>query len=134
AADKVIAVSHYTADIVNKRYSVPADKITVVHNGVDPVEFTARDVRRIFPHDKIVLFVGRLTYQKGVDYFLRAAQQVLSVHPNTVFVVAGDGDQYQKHILEAASLSISHRVIFTGFLQGTPLRDLYSMADVFVMP
>jgi glycogen synthase len=134
AADKVIAVSHYTKDIVSKRYSVPSNKITVVHNGVDPVDFTARDVRRIFPHDKIVLFVGRLTYQKGVDYFLRAAQQVLAVHPDTIFIVVGDGDQFQKHILDAAYLNISHRVIFTGFLQGTPLRDLYAMADAFVMP
>ncbi len=127
-------MSNYTADVVSDRYKVSKDKITVVHNGVDPAEFTRQDVRRIFPHDKIVLFVGRLTYQKGVDYFLRAAQQVLAVHPDTVFIVVGDGDQFQKHILDAAFLNISHRVIFTGFLQGKPLRNLYSMADVFVMP
>jgi glycogen synthase len=134
AADKVITVSEYTKNIVHDRYAVPKDKISVVYNGVDSVDFDAGDIRRIFPHDHIVLFVGRLTFQKGVDYFLRAAQEVLQKHPNTVFIVVGTGDMYQKLIMDAAHLGISQRVIFAGFLKGMKLRTLYKMADVFVMP
>jgi glycosyltransferase involved in cell wall biosynthesis len=134
AADQVITVSGYTKDVVNRYYGINKDKITVVHNGVDPVEFTAADIRRVFPNDHIALYVGRLTFQKGIEYFLRAAQEVLTYHPDTVFIVAGDGDMFTRHVLESAYLGISSRVIFTGFLTGQKLHSLYQMADVFVMP
>lgn len=134
AADRVIAVSEYTKDIVHRKYAVPKEKITVVYNGIDPVEFSANDVRRIFPHDHVVLFVGRLTFQKGVDYFLKAAQKVLEATPNTVFIIVGNGDMYQKLIMDAAHLGIADRVIFTGFLTGHKLQSVYQLADVFVMP
>lgn len=133
-ADKVIAVSEYTKRVVQTRYGVKPTKIAVVHNGIDPAAFDPILVRTVFPRDKVVAYVGRLTFQKGVDYFLRMAKEVLVSHPDTVFVVAGAGDMYQHHILQAASLGISNRVIFTGFLQGDKLRSLYGMADAFVMP
>jgi len=133
-ADKVIAVSHYTKKIVNKYYSVPLEKIHVVHNGVDLVDFKPQKIRKIFPHDNIVLFVGRLTFQKGVEYFLESAKKVLKTNPNTVFVIVGNGDLYQKLIMKAALLDIADRVIFTGFLQGDQLKACYEMADAFVMP
>lgn len=134
AADHVITVSQYTKNVVNNYYAVPPDKITVVHNGIDLVEFTPQDVRRVFPNDHIVLFAGRLTFQKGVDYFLKTAALVLQHHPDTVFIVAGSGDMYQQHLLESASLGIAKHVIFTGHLSGEKLKALYRMADVFVMP
>ena len=134
AAQEVIAVSRYTKEMVHKHYSVPLSKIKVVHNGVDMVEFSASNIRRIFPRDKIVLFVGRLTFQKGVEYFLQSAQKVLQTNPNTVFIIAGHGDMYQKLVLHSASLGISKRVLFAGFQTGEKLRSIYQMADVFVMP
>jgi glycosyltransferase involved in cell wall biosynthesis len=134
SANKVIAVSNYTKGIVAHEYGVKPDKIVVVHNGVDPADFDASDVRRVFPNDHIVLFVGRLTFQKGVEYFLRSAQCTLKHHPNTVFIIAGDGDMYFRHIMESAALGLSQRVIFAGHVTGQKLSSLYHMADVFVMP
>lgn len=133
-ATHVIAVSHYTKNMIHNKYNIPYEKISVVHNGVEPTQFTSKDFRRVFPHDKIVIFVGRLTYQKGVDYFLEAAKYVLQDHPNTVFVIAGAGDMEQQLVMQAAYLGIGHRVIFAGFLTGKALDAVYHMADVFVMP
>ena len=134
AADQVIAVSDYTQKVIKKRYGVSQKKITVVHNGVDAIDFAPRDIKKIFPNDNVVIYVGRLTFQKGVDYFLQMAKEVLHKHPKTVFVIVGDGDMYQRHMLEAARLGISNRVIFTGFLSGEKLKNMYHMADAFVMP
>lgn len=134
AADKVITVSEYTKNTIHQYYSIPKDKITVVHNGIDTVDFSPQDIRKIFPLDQIVLFVGRLTFQKGVDHFLQAAKAVLKTHPQTIFLVVGDGDMYRQLIMEAAYLDITDRVIFTGFMSGNRLKAMYQMADVFVMP
>lgn len=134
AADQVIAVSQYTKDKIKQFYSIPDSKITVVHNGIDPVDFSPQDIRRIFPHDQIVLYVGRLTFQKGVDHFIRTAHQLLQTHPHTIFLVVGDGDMYHKLIMDAAYMQVADRIIFTGFLQGDRLKAVYQMADVFVMP
>lgn len=134
AATKIIAVSNYTKNIIHQKYAIPLEKITVVHNGIDTVDFTSNDIRKVFPHDHVVLYVGRLTFQKGVEYFLRAAVEVLESHPNTVFIVAGTGDMERQLIMESAYLDIGNRVIFTGFTQGEQLQSLYRMADVFVMP
>ncbi len=133
-ADAVITVSEYTKQTIKSYYGVRDDKITVVHNGIDLSEFEPMQIKRLFPRDKIVLFVGRLTYQKGVEYFLRAASQVLSQHPDTIFLVVGDGDMYDQLVMESADLGIGHRVVFTGFLNGDKLRACYQMADAFVMP
>lgn len=133
-ADRVIAVSQYTKQVVNRYYGVPNDRIVVVHNGIESQTFSPLQVKKLFPNDKIVLFVGRLTYQKGVSYFLKAAEKVLAHQPNTIFLVVGHGDMYEQLILEAADLGIANRVLFPGFLSGEPLRQCYAMSDVFVMP
>lgn len=133
-ADQVIAVSNYTKDIVHRYYGVPSERISVVHNGIDLVDFQPLDIKRLFPKEKIVLFVGRLTYQKGVDYLLQAAKEALKENENTIFMIVGYGDMYQELIMKAASLGIAHKVVFPGFLGGDKLRSCYQMADVFVMP
>lgn len=133
-ADKVITVSHYTKNIVNRYYNVPLEKIHVVHNGIDPITFEPQVIRQLFPNKKIVLFVGRLTFQKGVEYFLDAAKEVLKTDPETLFLIVGDGDLYQELVLKAASLNIAENVIFAGFLTGEKLQACYEMSDVFVMP
>lgn len=133
-ADRVIAVSEYTKNMVNRYYGVENEKITVVHNGVDFEDFEPVVLRKMFPNDKIVLFVGRLTYQKGVEYFIKAAKEVLVQRPDTVFLVVGDGDMYGKLVMDTAALGIGHRVVFTGFQTGIKLRTCYEMADAFVMP
>ena len=133
-ADRVIAVSEYTKSVINKKYSISSSKVDVVHNGVDMSEFVPSSIREIFPFDNIVLFVGRLTFQKGVEYLLQSAKRVLQYKPNTVFLVVGTGDMEERLIMDTAFMGIGHRVIFPGFVTGQKLRDLYQMADVFVMP
>ena len=133
-ADRIIAVSRYTKDVIEKRYSIAGSKIEVIHNGVNMAEFKPMAFRRLFPQDKVVLFVGRLTFQKGVEYFLQAAKEVLSEKPQTVFLVVGAGDLEQRLIMDASYMGIGHRVLFPGFMSGQNLRALYAMADVFVMP
>jgi len=134
AADRVIAVSNYTKGIVHRHYGVDNEKIEVVHNGVDMSDFDPMDIRRLFPNDKIVLFVGRLTFQKGLEYLLQAAGKVLTYEPNTIFLVVGNGDMYERLVMEAAGRGVGHRVVFAGYQSGERLRACYQMADVFVMP
>lgn len=133
-ASKIIAVSAYTKAVVQKRYSIASDKIEVIHNGIDMSEFQPSAFRQLFPNDNVVLFVGRLTFQKGIEYFLRAARRVLEISPNTVFIVAGTGDLEERLIMESSALGIGGRVFFPGFMSGEKLKSLYQMADVFVMP
>lgn len=135
-ADKVIAVSQFTKEIIIKRYGVKPEKITVVHNAVnDEAYHNTKDVhhlRNVF--SKIVLFVGRLTLQKGPDIFLKAAEKVLQYDPSVAFIIAGSGDMERQIIRECASLGISDKVFFTGFLRGEELNRIYRAADVYVMP
>lgn len=133
-ADRVIAVSHFTKNVVHNNYGVPLSNIEVIHNGVDVEDFQPVFFKKLFPQDKVVLFVGRLTYQKGVGHFLNAAKKVLAHQPNTVFMVVGNGDMYRQLMVQAADLGIGHRVVFPGFVSGNKLRACYQMADVFVMP
>ncbi len=134
SADRVIAVSEYTKNVVRKYYGVDGEKIHVVHNGVDFDEFTPVVMRKLFPKSKVALYVGRLTFQKGVEYFLRAARRVLVYEPNIMFVVVGEGDMYERLMWKACELGVGHRVVFAGFQTGLALRACYQMADVFVMP
>jgi len=135
-AAKVIAVSHYTRSIIISRYGVSGDKIEVVYNGVErngnghwPLAETG-----IRKDEKIVLFLGRITMQKGPEYFLHAAKKVLEVMPNVKFVMAGSGDLMHHAIELAAQLGIGHKVLFTGFLRGDDVQKIYQMADLYVMP
>ena len=138
AADKIITVSKYTKNILIAKYAVPAEKIVVVHNGIDSTAYTCKseDERTMpwkRPGQKMVLFVGRLTMHKGPDYFLRAARRVLDFMPDTMFVIAGAGDMEFQIIREAADLGIAQNVFFAGFARGENLRRLYASADLYVL-
>ena len=114
AADRVIAVSNLTRNIVINRYGVPAEKIVTVHN--------------------VVTFLGRITYQKGPDYFVEAAAKVLKRIPDVRFVMAGSGDMMNHVIRRVARLGIADRFHFTGFLRGEDVHKMFQLSDVYVMP
>ena len=133
-ADKVIAVSHFTRGIVVSRYGISPEKVNVVYNGVERNgQWSVGDVN-IKRDEKLVLFLGRITMQKGPEYFLYAAKKVLEVMDNVRFVMAGSGDLMCRSVELAAQLGIGHKVLFTGFLRGDDVRKIYQMADLYVMP
>ena len=136
AADKIIAVSHLTRNIIIGRYGVTGEKVEVIYNGVDrdtggDLNFDKVGIRS---DEKIVLFLGRITMQKGPEYFLMAAKKVLEVMDNVKFVMAGSGDMMGRVIEMAAAMGIGHKVLFTGFLQGEDVQKVFEMADLYVMP
>ena len=133
AADQIVAVSHRTKRLLEERYRIASHRIDVIHNGVSQEKLVdPMTIERGF-REKLVIFVGRITLQKGPEYFLRAAAKVLRKHPNYRFVMCGAGDMLPRMIEEAAQLRITRRFHFTGFLRGEALDRLYSMADLFVM-
>ncbi len=140
AADKVITVSDFTKNLVMEHYGIPAEKISVVHNGIESKDYPAKNEDDFGIEAlknagyKIVLFVGRLTLQKGPDYFLYAAKRILEYNPKTMFVIAGSGDMEGKIMQMAAELNLSKNILFVGFLRGEALSRVYHSADVFVMP
>ena len=150
-ADRVVCVSNYTARLVRTRYGIDPKKIRVVHNGIDhaaarraemaqpkpaspaaPEQDDAPRARRI--PEPIVLFLGRVTFQKGPDYFLETAARVAKVEPRVKFVMSGSGDMLPAMIERAARLGIARQMHFTGFLRGAEVERMYSMADIYVMP
>jgi glycogen synthase len=133
-ADKVVAVSQFTRGIVISRYGIPGDKVEVVYNGVERNGSWSVAPVSIRREEKIVLFLGRITMQKGPEYFLHAARKVLEVMDNVKFVMAGSGDLMHRSIELAAQLGIGHKVLFTGFLRGGDVRRIFKMADLYVMP
>jgi len=136
AAARVITVSNYTRNIVVSRYSVPPEKVEVVYNGIDfsGAGAAAPPQTGSAGGDKVVLFLGRITMQKGPEYFLYAAKKVLEKEKNVKFVMAGDGDRLYGTIDLAAWLGIGHKVFFTRFLRGADVDRVYEMADLYVMP
>lgn len=136
AAARVIAVSRRTKAILVERYGVDPDKIEVVYNGIEngPANPDIQIPPKIDKDDKIVLFLGRVTMQKGPEYFIRAAKRVLEKMDNVKFVVAGTGDKIQELIEMVARVGIGPKVVFTGFLRGGDVERVYKMADVYVMP
>ncbi len=136
AAVKIIAVSNYTRNIIINRYEAPPEKVEVVYNGVE-FDGDGKDTERPdLParSDRIVLFLGRITMQKGPEYFLRAARRVLEKMENVKFIMAGDGDLLYPSIELAAQLGIGHKAFFTRFLHGADVSRAYQMADLYVMP
>jgi glycosyltransferase involved in cell wall biosynthesis len=135
AASKVIAVSHLTRSILLGRYGAAPEKVEVVYNAIDangqPKTPLPPAIRR---SSKIVLFLGRITMQKGPEYFLAAARKVLDLEEDVVFVMAGSGDQVTRTIERAAEMGIGHKVLFTGFLRGDDVARVFKMADLYVMP
>ncbi|MFP4144221.1 MAG: glycosyltransferase family 4 protein [Phycisphaeraceae bacterium] len=135
AATRVIAVSRLTAALLEHRYGVEPERIAVVHNAVAP-DCPAPQPKQatIKPTDKLVLFLGRVTDQKGPSYFLHAAKKVLEKHERVKFVVAGVGDRIADMIDLADRLELGEHVIFTGFLTSEDVDRVFEMADVYVMP
>ncbi len=135
-ADKVIAVSNYTKNIVVNNYGIPHEKVEVVHNGIDSEEETVyNDIHKLKEKGKkMVLFLGRITIQKGPDYFIKAAKKVCDFSDDIYFIISGSGDMENQIMNEVARLGISDKVIFTGFLRGSDLKRIYREADLFVMP
>ncbi len=133
-ADHVIAVSHYTKGMIVDRYGIDAGKVTVVHNAVSRGE-AARAYRVVKqPGEKIVLFLGRITHQKGPGYFVEAAAKVLRVLPGVTFVMAGSGDLMPQMVERVAELGMGSRFLFTGFLRGEEVERMYAASDLYVMP
>jgi len=133
-AARVIAVSQLTRSICVRKYGVDPSHVDVVYNGLDREAYQPAADTAIEEGDKIVLFLGRLTMQKGPEYFIAAAKRVLEVMPEVKFVVAGSGDMTLRMIELAASVGIGHKVLFTGFLRGGDVDRVFSMADCYVMP
>ncbi len=137
-ADGIIAVSNYTKEIIIKHYGINPSKIKVVHNAIEWEDIRASVNEKLSQLKRegmrLVVFVGRITLQKGPDYFLKAAKRVLQYNPKVTFIVAGSGDMEVKMVEEAAYLGISRSVLFTGFLRGEELASVYKSADLFVMP
>ncbi|MEG2319518.1 MAG: glycosyltransferase family 4 protein, partial [Mucinivorans sp.] len=134
AADRVIAVSNMTRQTVIEKHGIPADKVFTVHNGVlFKVNKEGQDVERGLD-DKIVTFLGRITYQKGPDYFVEAAAKVLKRVPNVRFVMAGSGDMLNHVIRRVAKLGIADRFHFTGFLKGDDVQKMFALSDIYIMP
>jgi glycogen synthase len=134
AADIVVAVSHLTRKIVINRYGIDPSKVITVHNGVEPNEMAKvqRDPKPV--KEKIVTFLGRITFQKGPEYFIEAAKKVLDRDSQVRFVMAGSGDLLNKMIRRVALLGIADKFHFTGFLKGDDVDKMFAMSDVYVMP
>lgn len=133
AADKVIAVSDLTRNIVINKYGIDPEKVVTVHNAVD---FSGRENVKVERgvRDKVVTFLGRITFQKGPEYFIEAAAKVLKRTDGVRFVMAGSGDMMNRCIRHVAKLGISDRFHFTGFLRGAEVQKMFAMSDVYIMP
>ncbi len=136
AADRVVTVSHYTKTRITQLYGIDPDKIFVVHNALTREESIAQlNIPLHAPkNEKYVLFMGRITYQKGPEYFVHAAKIVLERLPNTRFIMAGSGDMLPKMVRLVAQMRLGSRFHFTGFLQGEDVDRMYAMSDLYVMP
>ncbi len=133
AADRVITVSNFTKAIVIEKYGIDPKKIYTVHNAVEPTEKDFSELEKKVK-EKVVTFLGRLTQQKGPEYFIEAANLILQRDPNVRFVMAGSGDLMNKMIKRVAELKIATKFHFTGFLRGADVDKMLGLSDVFVMP
>ncbi|WP_194776080.1 glycosyltransferase family 4 protein [Pararhodonellum marinum] len=133
AADHVLAVSHLTKNTLVKRYGVHPDKISVLHNAVLDTSIIESNFVKKVP-EKIVTFLGRITFQKGPEYFVEAAYKVIQKDPNVRFVMAGSGDLLNRMVDRVAELGIATKFHFTGFLKGKDVDEMYAISDVYVMP
>ncbi|GAF03600.1 glycosyltransferase family 4 protein [Saccharicrinis fermentans] len=133
-ADRIITVSNLTRAIVIEKYGINPDKVVTVYNAVEPKQMESEIPFRKNKNEKIVTFLGRITMQKGPEYFIEAAYRVLQKMDNVRFVMAGSGDMMEKMIRRAAALKISDKFHFTGFLKGDDVFSMLRMSDLYVMP
>ena len=134
SADRVIVVSHYTRRLLERHHSIPSQKISVIHNGIYPRQaVTDYRLKKTWPHN-VVLFLGRVTYQKGPDYFIDVALRVIPHVPDVLFVLAGSGDMLPEIIERVKQLKLESHFLLPGFIQGEELEEIFSVADLYVMP
>ena len=133
-ADRIITVSRLTRDTVITKYGIDPEKVMTVYNAVEPLSEAEKQQKKMGINDKIVTFLGRITFQEGPEYFLEAAALVLKSMRGVRFVMAGSGDMMEKMIEQAARLGITDRFHFTGFLQGDEVYRMFQISDVLVMP
>jgi glycosyltransferase involved in cell wall biosynthesis len=141
-ADRIIAVSNITKRMIVSKYGIPEEKIEVIHNSIDPESLVGHiynDYTYLYLESlkqegySVISTIGRLTIQKGLPYFLKAAARASEKHDKLLFLIAGDGELRDELILQSAELGISDKVFFTGFVRGQAWRDAYSISDMFVM-
>ena len=132
-ADKVIAVSQYTAQMIMSRYRIDTAKIRIIHNAFTVSEATLHNKKRIFKGPTI-LYLGRVTLQKGPDYYLDMADKVLKVHPEARFILAGTGDMQRQILRRSAALRLKNRFLFTGFLNRKQVERILQAVDIYVLP
>lgn len=134
AADRIIAVSNLTRNTVIEKYGISPEKVVTVYNAVEPISDEEKLMAKRGINDKIVTFLGRITLQKGPEYFIEAAHRVLQRMDNVRFVMAGSGDMMRRMIRRAARLGITDKFHFTGFLRGDDVYQMFALSDVYVMP
>jgi glycogen synthase len=130
-ADLLMPVSNFTANVIHQHYGIGKHKIFPVHNGIRPVKAFKRE--KPFK-EKVVLFVGRLTRQKGPEYFLEIASRVLEVRQDVRFVMAGTGDAFHRLLDKSSYRHLGNRFHLTGFLNLEKVHEMLSIADVYCMP
>ncbi len=142
-ADRIVAVSQATKDIIVREYGIPGDKIEVIHNSIDAADIPPLDPHNVYVYlekmkehgYKVVVALGRLTVQKGLTHLLRAAQLVVEHNPKMLFLLAGSGEQYHELLALSAELGIAENVVFTGgFVRGKAQRDAFAIGDMFILP
>lgn len=135
SADLILAVSNFTKKTIVEKYGIASEKVEVVHNGIDSSVQNFESEEVVFKsEDDLVLFLGRITIQKGPDYFVKAAEKVLQFYPKAKFVFAGSGDMEKKMINMVAQMGLAKHFFFTGFAKGHQVDRLFQLADVYVMP
>lgn len=132
-ADHIVCVSDLTRNIVINRYGQNPDKVTTIHNGANSLSYKDSELKKAVK-EKVVTFLGRVTFQKGPDYFVEAAAKVLKYDTNVRFVMAGSGDMLNRMVALVAKKRISQHFHFTGFLKGEDVNNMFSLSDVYVMP
>ena len=132
AADKIITVSNHTRQMVSEKYSINPSKIVAVHNGVDPYYWNGQ--KPVTKKNKWVTFLGRITVQKGPEYFIEVAKKVLSYCNNVEFIMAGSGDLFKSMVEIVSWHKISNKFHFPGFLKGDQVMHYLKLSDVFIMP
>lgn len=132
-ADHIVCVSDLTRNIVINRYGQNPDKVTTIHNGANSLSYKDSECKKAVK-EKVVTFLGRITFQKGPDYFVEAAAKVLEYDKNVRFVMAGSGDMLNRMVALVAKKRISQHFHFTGFLKGQDVNNMFALSDVYVMP
>lgn len=134
-ADHIMCVSELTRQTVIHKYHQDPSKVSTVHNAVSPL---SEEIESIVPRkndkEKVVTFLGRITMQKGPEYFVEAAAMVLHRTRNVRFVMAGSGDMMNEMIRLVARRGIADRFHFPGFMKGNQVYEMLKASDVYIMP